>query len=108
VLPRAQRIVTPLEIRHLIRRGKKSAHPLVICYSETADTPRAAVVVSKDVGNAPTRNRVRRRIRHILAAELPGRSLNVVVRALPLSATASWPELRAATIAVLGGLSEHA
>lgn len=108
MLPRAQRIVTPLEIRHLIRRGKKTAHTLVICYALEADKPRAAVVVSKDVGNAPTRNRVRRRLRHILAAELPARSLDVVVRALPLSASASWLELRAATIAVLGGLSEHA
>jgi ribonuclease P protein component len=107
VLPRAQRIVTPSDIRLLIRRGKKTAHPLVICYSLAAEQPRAAVVVSKDVGNAPTRNRVRRRIRHILAAELSQRSLDVVIRALPPSASASWPELRAATVAVLGGISER-
>lgn len=108
MLPRAQRIVTPSEIRHLIRRGKKTAHPLVICYSAPSPLPRAAVVVSKDVGNAPTRNRVRRRIRHILAAELAARSVDVVVRALPPSAGASWPQLRDATIAVLGGPSERA
>jgi ribonuclease P protein component len=108
VLPRAQRIVTPSEIRQLIRRGKKTAHPLVICYSLASQKPRAAVVVSKDVGNAPTRNRVRRRIRHILAAELSARSLDVVVRALPPSGSASWPELREATMAVLGGNSERA
>ena len=107
MLPRAQRIVSPREIRQLIRRGKKTAHPFVICYSLAAEKPRAAVVVSKDVGNAPTRNRVRRRIRHILAAELPTQSLDVVVRALPLSASASWPELRDATIAALGGISER-
>ena len=108
MLPRAQRIVTPLEIRHLIRRGKKTAHSLVICYSLETDKPRGAVVVSKDVGNAATRNRVRRRIRHILAAELPARALDVVVRALPLSASASWLELRDATISVLSGSSERA
>ena len=108
MLPRAQRIVTPSEIRHIIRRGKKTAGPLMVCYSVSSQKPRATVVVSKDVGNAPTRNRVRRRIRHILAAELPARSLDVVVRALPLSASASWPDLREATIAVLGATSERA
>jgi ribonuclease P protein component len=108
VLPRAQRIVTSIEIRHVIRRGKKAANPLVISYCLAADTPRAAVVVSKDVGNAPTRNRVRRRIRHILATELAARPMDIVVRALPLSASASWSQLRDATIAVLGGPSERA
>jgi len=107
VLPRDQRIVMPHEIRQLIRRGKKTVTPLLICYSLSADSSRAAVLVSKDVGSAPTRNRVRRRIRHILAAELPGRAVDVVVRALPPSASASWPELREATIASLGRVSER-
>ena len=105
MLPRAQRIVTASDIRHIIRRGKKTAHPLVVCYSVSSQKARATVVVSKEVGNAPTRNRVRRRIRHILAAELPALSLNVVIRALPPSASASWPDLRDATIAVLGTTS---
>ena len=107
MLPRDQRIVMPHEIRQLIRRGKKTVTPLLICYSLSADSSRAAVLVSKDVGSAPTRNRVRRRIRHILAAELPGRAVDVVVRALPPSASASWPELREATIASLGRVSER-
>ena len=108
MLPRAQRIVTPTEIRGLIRRGKKTANPLVICYSLSAQKWRAAVVVSKEVGNAPTRNRVRRRIRHILAAELSARPLEVVIRALPPSASASWSDLRNATIAVLRETSDRA
>jgi ribonuclease P protein component len=107
VLPRDQRIIMPREIRQLIRRGKKTVTPLVISYSLTSDTSRATVLVSKDVGNAPTRNRVRRRIRHILAAELPTRALDVVVRALPPSASASWSDLREATIASLGRASER-
>jgi len=107
VLPRAQRIVASDDIRHLIRRGKKTTHRLMLSYSLVADHSRAAVVVSKDVGNAPTRNRVRRRIRHILAGELPGRHVDVVVRALPASVSASWDELRAATRAVLDGRHER-
>jgi len=97
----------PHEIRQIIRSGKKTVTPLVICYSLSADSSRAAVLVGKDVGNAPTRNRVRRRIRHILAAELPSRTLAVVVRALPPSAFASWPDLREATVASLDRVSER-
>jgi ribonuclease P protein component len=42
------------------------------------------------VGNAVTRNRVRRRLRHLLAASLPAAPLplDVVVRALPAAASA--------------------
>ena len=56
--------------------------------------------VSKAVGNAATRNRVKRRLRHLtrehLAAleELPGRAA-LVVRALPPSADASFASLGA-------------
>ncbi len=47
-------------------------------------------VVGKNVGNAVTRNRVRRRLRHLAAAELPRTTdpVRVVVRALPRAATA--------------------
>jgi len=56
--------------------------------------------VSKAVGNAVTRNRVKRRLRHLtrehlLALEgLPGRAA-LVVRALPASAEASYAALGA-------------
>lgn len=56
--------------------------------------------VSKAVGNAATRNRVRRRLRHLtrehLATlqELPGRAA-LVVRALPAAADASYVTLGA-------------
>ncbi len=56
--------------------------------------------VSKSVGNAVTRNRVKRRLRHLtrehlLALEgLPGRAA-LVVRALPAAADASYAALGA-------------
>ena len=61
-------------------------------------------VVGKNVGNAVTRNRVRRRLRHLAAVELSRTPdpVNVVVRALPRAATApdevpidfasAWPQ----------------
>jgi len=56
--------------------------------------------VSKAVGNAVTRNRVKRRLRHLTREhlpaleELPGRAA-LVVRALPASAEASYAALGA-------------
>jgi ribonuclease P protein component len=60
-----------------------------------AMTARAGFVVSKAVGNAVVRNKVRRRLRHLvrpLLTELPN-GTTVVVRALPAAATATFPAL---------------
>jgi ribonuclease P protein component len=62
--------------------------------------PRAArfgFIVSKAVGNAVTRNTVRRRLKAACAEALPGvrDGADVVIRALPSSATASFQDLRA-------------
>ncbi len=60
-----------------------------------ASTARAGFVVSKAVGNAVIRNRVRRRLRHLvrpLLGELPAGS-TLVVRALPAAADASFATL---------------
>lgn len=56
---------------------------------------RVGLVVSKAVGNAVVRNRVKRRLRHLAREQLcalPG-SVVLVVRALPASAGASYDEL---------------
>lgn len=51
---------------------------------------RVGFVVSKAVGGAVVRNRVKRRLRHLVARQLVGSptGLDVVVRALPAAATA--------------------
>ncbi len=56
---------------------------------------RVGFVVSKAVGNAVVRNRVQRRLRHLLRAELetlPASAI-LVVRALPAAADASSGDL---------------
>lgn len=57
--------------------------------------PRVGFVVSRAVGNAVVRNRVKRRLRHLAREHLrslPGSAV-LVVRALPAAADASGPEL---------------
>ena len=62
--------------------------------------PRVGFVVSKAVGNAVTRNRVKRRLRHLARERLDvaaRRAAVLVVRALPAAAAASYAELGGAT-----------
>jgi ribonuclease P protein component len=61
---------------------------------DAAEPPTIGFVVSRAVGNAVTRNRVRRRLRALVSPEsLPAGAL-LVVRALPPAASASFSELR--------------
>lgn len=82
-----------------VRRGKRTTTPHAVVHrvlSGTNDVPRFGVVVSKKVGGAVVRNRVRRRIHSICAGELsivpPGNL--IVVRALPGSSEVGWDTLR--------------
>jgi ribonuclease P protein component len=81
--------------------GRSWAHPLLITYAcargDEAPT-RAGVVVSKRVGKATIRNRVKRRIREALRASYPtlrpGYDLIVIAR--PPAASTSLRDLSAA------------
>jgi ribonuclease P protein component len=57
--------------------------------------PRVGFVVSKAVGNAVVRNRTKRRLRASVSTRLTGipAGLDVVVRANPAAAVATWDEL---------------
>jgi ribonuclease P protein component len=62
-----------------------------------AEPARAGFVVSKAVGNAVIRNRVKRRLRHLAREHiqtLPGSAV-LVVRALPSAGEASYADLSA-------------
>ncbi len=87
------------DFRQVVRRGRRTSTPHAVLYRMTSelDGPRFGIVVSKQVGGAVVRNRVRRRIQSICAgavALIPTTDV-IVVRALPGASEVSWDTLRA-------------
>jgi ribonuclease P protein component len=103
VLPAESRMRRQHEFSDVVRRGSRSGRTLLAGYllvpagaAEDAP-PRAGFVVSRAVGPAVVRNRVRRRLRALVReylSSLPGGSL-LVVRAHPQAATARQADLAA-------------
>tara|TARA_R110000868_G_scaffold199758_2_gene446513 strand:+ start:60899 stop:61231 length:333 start_codon:yes stop_codon:yes gene_type:complete len=98
VLARANRVVHAVDFRHVVRRGRRSATPHAVYYRVTRDSSdpmRFGFIVSRAVGDAVTRNRLRRRYRALARefVDAGGRGQDVVVRALPPAAELSWAEL---------------
>ena len=81
------------------RSGTRSGRRNLVVYTaqKPGNTTRIGFIVSKAVGNAVTRNRVKRRLRELAATTVSTypQGLYIAVRALPASAGANWGELRA-------------
>lgn len=102
MLPAAHRLSDSDTFRVAVRRGRRAGTTRLVVHvwnDEAGNGPvQVGFTVSKAVGNAVVRNRVKRRLRHLtrehlpLLQELPGR-VALVVRALPAAATASSGEL---------------
>lgn len=111
MLPKASRMRSAPEFRRTIRSGVRAGRRTVVVSAirsepQSADA-RVGFVVSKAVGNAVVRNRVKRRLRHLsrsLLANTPDGTC-VVVRALPPAANASAELLHDLTGAWRGCLS---
>jgi ribonuclease P protein component len=110
VLAAAQRLRRSSDFAATVRGGRRAGRGTVVVHllldePAQASAARAGFVVSKAVGTAVVRNKVRRRLRHLVRARLgslpPGSWL--VVRALPGAATASYDSLGADLDAALAG-----
>lgn len=98
MLPRAHRISEPSDIRRLGRGGQRLDSKFFVArlHQVTGSPPsRFAFIVSKQVGGAVTRNRVKRRLRSLAQEELAGHPIgwDVIVRALPPAASVSYQEM---------------
>lgn len=101
MLPAAHRLRRSVDFERAVRRGVRAGRSTVVVHlSEDVggeEPPQVGFVVSKAVGNAVHRNRVKRRLRAAMAQHLdmlPERS-RTVVRALPPAADADYARLDA-------------
>ncbi|GAB2678347.1 ribonuclease P protein component [Thalassiella azotivora] len=85
-----------------VRRGARAGRPRLVVHltspaGAAEGTTTAGFVVSKAVGGAVVRNRVKRRLRHLVGTRLDAvpTGSRLVVRALPASSGASSGELAA-------------
>jgi ribonuclease P protein component len=99
VLAKANRIRSGADYRLTVRKGVRAHAPNTITYvrkSSEGMPVRFGFIVNKAVGGAVVRNTVRRRLksvcREVLPEVAPGHE--IVVRALPASAQASWITLQ--------------
>ena len=98
MLPRENRLRDPVDFRTAFRTGVKgtSGHALAhLVRTRESHAPRVGFVVSKAVGNAVTRNLVKRRARAWAAEHLREMADGelLVIRALPAAAGAGHPTL---------------
>ncbi|WES63605.1 ribonuclease P protein component [Microbacter sp. GSS18] len=99
MLARPNRLTRGADYRAVVRRGRRCAGAHTVAYVVTTESGRPSrfgFIVSRQVGSAVVRNTVRRRLKAVCAQSLPGvRAGNdIVIRALPAAATASFAELR--------------
>lgn len=109
MLPAAHRLTDAASFREATRRGRRASRPTLVTYLLSPEPPqgppaRVGFVVSKAVGNAVARNRVQRRLRHLVSPWVSslGDGSVLVVRALPPAAAAGSAALDRDLAACLG------
>ncbi|MEV4669240.1 ribonuclease P protein component [Microbacterium sp. LWO12-1.2] len=110
MLARPYRLTRGSDYRLVVRRGSRCGGARVVTSMLSTGESTAArfgFIISKQVGNAVVRNSVRRRLKAVCAEALPRvpEGTDVVIRALPASATATYAELSADVNRCLGRLS---
>jgi ribonuclease P protein component len=103
VLSAAHRLTEGAAFREAVRSGRRAGSRTLVVHlwvstdADPAAPARVGLVVSRAVGGAVHRTRVKRRLRHLARehlASLPGSAV-LVVRALPPAAAATSAELGA-------------
>jgi ribonuclease P protein component len=114
VLPRQSRMRRPEEFRGAIRTGRRAGGPVLAGHLllppdagvRSGEPAKVGFVVSRAVGSAVVRNRVKRRLRELMRgrlASLPSGCM-LVLRAHPAAAGASQADLAADLDLVIGRL----
>jgi ribonuclease P protein component len=103
VLDRRHRLTTSAGFTTTTRRGRRAGTRLLVVHAFCPEpdspmpeaAPRVGFVVGRSVGGAVVRNRVKRRLRHLVRDRLPSlpEATSIVVRALPDAAHAGYADL---------------
>ncbi|MFK4836297.1 ribonuclease P protein component [Microbacterium sp. ZW T2_14] len=99
MLARRNRLTRGAEYKAVVRRGRRCAGAHTVTYVNRAVTDgpaRFGFIVSRQVGGAVVRNTVRRRLKALCLESLEsvGAGDDIVIRALPSAASASFADLR--------------
>jgi ribonuclease P protein component len=103
VLPAGARIRSREQFTAVVRGGRRASSATVVVHAlldrpaRQGDSPRIGFIVGRTVGGAVIRNRVRRRLRHLMRerlASIPDAPL-IIVRALTPAGVASTRRLGA-------------
>lgn len=115
MLPQASRMRRSADFRATVRRGRRAGRATLSAHLFAPDPPdevrrgepaKVGFIVSRAVGSAVVRNRVKRRLRELMRGHLrslPADGL-LVVRANPVAATARQADLASDLDLVLGRL----
>lgn len=94
VLPAPCRLRSSRDFDEVIRQGRRAGSTTLVLHalrSGRVGSPRAGFVVSGAVGNAVTRNRVKRRLRHLARPRLDNLPTGTRLVLRPLSAASNAP-----------------
>lgn len=99
VLARPNRVIVGEDFRRVVRRGRRTPTALAVYHTlerEASGPARFGIVVSRAVGSAVRRNRLRRRLRAVCRELVDEglRGVDVVIRAQPGSAERPWAAVR--------------
>ena len=115
MLPQQSRMRRPEDFRRVLRTGRRAGGSMVAGHLllvgsdgpvRSGDPAKVGFIVSRAVGSAVVRNRVKRRLRELMrrrVASLPGGCL-LVLRAYPAAASARQEDLAADLDLVIGRL----
>ncbi len=104
-MDRAHRLTRDADFQRMRQHGRSWAHPLLVLRVVAGTgTPRFGLIVSKKIGKAHDRNRVRRRLREICRRYLPclKSEVDLVLIARPPIVAAAFGDINATVGQLLG------
>ncbi len=109
-LTRSKRLREQSEFRTVIARGRRVSDPLfaVAAVRTEGDSSRFGFSISKRVGGAVVRNRLKRRLQEFLRKQEFSVAWDIVVTARPLAAEASFQDMSSSMTGLIARLGLNA